>query len=287
MKRYRIIQFDFDSRARDLSLEIPDSWEESAKQNHLNNVRITKESLIFEYGPYNYETKIKNFTDLGDKPFSVLAFHNRFFEEARTAFVTGAYYPCLTAVCALGERILNHLILLLRNDFAYTKEYKKVYRKESFDDWTLAINTLVAWEVLLPEVEKNYRELMGMRHEAIHFRPEADDNARELALEAFHCLKKIIAGQFSITTQPWILITRGEIYIKKDWEERPFVKRVYLPNCLYVGPLNKIVSLQPVVKIDDNFPYRDIEISDEQFRKFNIAREVPDEYLTQNREETR
>ncbi|GAG83229.1 unnamed protein product, partial [marine sediment metagenome] len=117
MKRYRVVQFDFDSRARTLAEEVQDSWDELVKQAHWNNEKRIRESLIFSYGPHSYDEKIQNFIDLGDKPFSILAFHNRFFEDARTAFVMGAYYPCLTAICALGERILNHLILLLREDF--------------------------------------------------------------------------------------------------------------------------------------------------------------------------
>ena len=61
-------------------------------------------------------------------------------------------YPALTGACALGERILNYLILNLRDDFHSTPEYKQVYRKDSFDQWDAPINALASWGVLLPEV---------------------------------------------------------------------------------------------------------------------------------------
>ena len=279
MKRYRVVQFDFDSRAMDLTAQDSGGWDETAKELHKRRVQQTREELIFEYGASRHETKIGNFADLGAKPFSILAFHNRFLEEARTAFVSCAYYPCLTAVCALGERILNHLILLLRDDFKDTEEYRKIYRKDSFDNWALAIDTLAAWNVLLPDVVTSYGELKEMRNAAIHFRPDIDTNARELALQAFRCLTRIIEGQFSITTQPWILITLGEIYIKKDWEENPFVKKVYLPNCVYVGPLNRVVEMQSKIRIKDSPLYKDVQISDDQFKAFNISRKVPDEFM--------
>jgi len=47
----------------------------------------------------------------------VIAYHNSFLRRVRDAFASGNYYPALTAGCALGERILNHLILDLREEF--------------------------------------------------------------------------------------------------------------------------------------------------------------------------
>jgi hypothetical protein len=135
------------------------------------------------YGVGAFEAKRANFIALGPKPMSILAFHNRFFEQVRVAFVMGAYYPALTSACALGERILNHLILTLRDEFKATPEYKTVYSKESFDDWSLPIKTLESWGVFLPDTAIGFRQLKDKRNRAIHFRPEVDRNDRELALE--------------------------------------------------------------------------------------------------------
>jgi len=269
MKRYRVLSFDFDSRVHSLTLEIRDDWEDEVKKQHLQSKDDIEKGLVISYGPEAHEAKRQNFIDLGDKPLSILAFHNRFFDQIRTAFVMGAYYPALTAACALGERILNHLLLLLRDAYRHTSEYKTVSRKDSFDNWDTAINTLESWKILLPTVTKEFHRLKDLRQKAIHFRPEVDRNDRVLALEAITCLREIIRNQFSaFGSQPWFITnTPGETYIKKSWENNPFIQRVYLPNCLAVGPKHRIEALFPRVVIKDSFQYEEREVTDEEFRE--------------------
>jgi hypothetical protein len=172
MKRYRIKNFDFDSRATFLKQEIKKEWNEELKNQWIKNKEEVKRSLMIEYGDYNFEQKIKNFIYLSPSPISIIAFHNKFYSQVRNAFVIGSYYPALTGACSLGERILNHLILTLRDDYKSTPEYKKVYDKKSFNDWSLPIETLSNWGILLPDVVKKYLKLQELRNrKAIHFNP--------------------------------------------------------------------------------------------------------------------
>lgn len=263
MKRYRILSWDFDSRAHALKLDIHDEWDEQVKEQHRHNKQQIEESLILQFGALNAENKIQNFIDLDYKPVSVISFHNQFFDQIRTAFVTGAYYPALTAACALGERILNHMILSLRDDFKSTAEYKNTCGKSSFDNWSRVISTLESWDVLLPQAVENFRLLMDKRHKALHFRPETDQNPRQLASEAINCLQRIISEQFSgFGPQPWFITgIPGEIYIKKEWETRPFIQKVYLPNCVLVGYMHRIEQ----IGINDDFSYEDRAISDDEY----------------------
>ena len=266
MKRYRVLSMDFDSSVYSLTLEIRDEWEDHIKLQYRHNKEAVEKNLIDSYGPIAQEKKRINFIDSGAIPPSILAFHNRFFRQLRTAFVMGAYYPALTAACSLGERILNYLLLILRDDYKNTPEYKTVYRKDSFDNWELPINVLESWNILLPDVAKEFRHLNEMRHNAIHFRPEVDRNDRDLALQAIQCLREIISNQFSaFGSQPWFITDiPGEIYIKKSWENKPFIRKVYLPNCVIVGPKHIIEALVPQVIIKD-FEYEIREITDEEF----------------------
>jgi hypothetical protein len=271
MKRYRVISMDFDSRAASLAMEIRDDWEERVKEQHRANQENIKRGLLYEYGSTAADVKLQNFIDLGSKPMSILAFHNRFLEQTRRAFVVGSYYPALTAACSLGERILNHLIRILREDFKSTPEYKEVYRKDSFDDWDEAIDTLESWRVLLPEVIQTYRELKTIRHRSIHFNPDVDTDDRTLALGAIGKLTTIISRQFgSFGNQPWFIPgIRGASYIKKEAEEWPFVKRVYIPNSHLVGPLHKLGPVNgriDLVHVYDDNDYEEREISDDEFR---------------------
>lgn len=267
MKRYRVVNIDFDTRANILNTEIKSEWEESTKECWEKNKEQITAGLRKMYGDFNFDNKIQKFVDLGDKPISILAFHNRFFEQVRIAFVMGSYYPALVGCCALGERILNHLILLLRDDYKLTPEYKSVYRKDSFDNWNIVIETLHAWDVLLPEAVDRFRDLMEKRQKAIHFRPEIDTNDRQLALEAIHCLREIIEIQFSgFGTQPWFITEiPGEIYIKKSWESVPFVAKIYIPNCVLVGPKHKFETVIPEAVIRDEHEYEEREITDDEF----------------------
>ena len=272
MKRFRIFGYDFDTRVHALTTEIQDHWEERVKQLHTENREQTERGLIWQFGEAAADQKRQNFIDLGPKPLSILAFHNKFFEQVRVSFVMGAYYPAVTASCALGERILNHLILILRDDFKSTAEYKRVRNKDSFGNWDTAIDTLAAWDVLLPAVVLEFRKLRDRRNEAIHFRPEVDKNDRPLALDAIRSLNAILGDQFcAFGPQPWFITDiPGEIYIKKDWESRPFIRKVYLPNCVAVGPQHKIESVMPWM-VKDDYPYEKREITDQQFCSLRLA----------------
>jgi hypothetical protein len=266
MKRFRVLGFDFDARVHSLTQEIPDHWEDHVRDIHRHNRSEIERGLILEFGEIRAEQKRQNFVDLGPKPLSILAFHNRFLEQIRVAFVMGAYYPALTASCALGERILNYLILMLREEFKNSPEYKRVYNRDSFDNWDIAINTLDAWNILLPEVVTEFRTLRDRRNDAIHFRPELDNNDRLLALAAIRSLNFIMENQFcAFGSQPWFVTgVPGEIYIKKEWEKQPFIRKMYLPNCASVGPKHKVESVMPWA-IRDDATYEDREITDEEF----------------------
>lgn len=261
MKRYRVLPFfDFDTRAMLLADPIPDEWDDSVKALHKLNRENTQKALKYEFGDDKSEMKLKNFVDLGSKPISVLAFHNEFFSQVRTAFVMGAYYPALTGACALGERILNHLLLGLRGEFTGRPEYRKIHGKKSFDNWTLAIDTLEAWSVLLPNSVQSFRELASKRNHAIHFQPDTDKNPRDLALEAVRCLQRIIGDQFcGFGSQPWFMTgVPGEAYISKEWQSKPFVGLVYLPNSVLVGPRHKLEFNLPKIHVVD--PDHEIEL---------------------------
>ena len=224
MKRYRVVIIDYDTRAYLLSQKIEEGWEEKVKEVFRENKEKITQGLIATFGELNSEQKINNFIKLDRKPLSVLAFHNKFFEQIRIAFVMGAYYPALTGTCALGERILNYLIFILREDFKTTPEYKKIYRKNQFDNWQLLIHVLSAWNVLLPSVCEKFEELRKIRNKAIHFRPETDRNDKALALSAIKIFSDIISSQFSaFGTQPWFFIVPGEIYIKEEYRNNPFI----------------------------------------------------------------
>src|SRR2546428_7716153 len=110
MKRYRVLSFDFDARATTLNQERQPDWEPHVQELWRNNQAQMHQELVDEFGSIAAPAKLQNFKDLGPAPFSIIAFHNRFFRQVRSSFVIGGYYPALTGACSLGERILNQLI---------------------------------------------------------------------------------------------------------------------------------------------------------------------------------
>ncbi len=269
MKRYRVLGFDFDTRARILETEIDPNWEPRTREQWEINKADIQKGLALQYGSVDVAAKIKNFTDFGALPFSVLAFHNRFLRQIRDAFTIGAYYPALTGASALGERILNHLIIRLRGYFKATPEYKKVYSKDSFQDWEKALDVLDVWQVLLPDALAAFRSLAELRHtEAIHFNPNVDTDDRDPALRACRLLCKIVQSQFAaFGNQPWyIKNTPGVMFVSLEAEQEPFVKEIILPNCHLVGPKHKIVRLElPEIEVSDDAVYPDRELADDEF----------------------
>lgn len=277
MKRYRVLSMDFDTRANILSLEIKNDWEPKIKKQWEDNKQSIKDGIVAEYGILCSHNKINDFIALGAIPFSIIAFHNKFIRQARDAFIIGGYYPCLVASCALGERVLNQLILHLRDYYKSHSEYKKVYRKDSFDNWDVAIDTLEAWEVLLPEAVAGFRELRNIRNAAIHFNPETDRDYRTLAINAFQKICYIIKNQFGTERQPWYIEgINGATFVKKEKQEIPFVKEIVLPNCKLVGYRHTLEMKNNKWLVHDSDNYTEPELTDEEFKElYNNKSKTP------------
>lgn len=308
MKRYFVNPFSvsFDTRYYFLAQEIKSEWADDYRKIGEENKQQIRNSLLQQFGSLNIEVKENNFLQLGIEPFSIIAFHNKFLQQCRNSFILGDYYPALTGTCALGERILNHLVLSLRNNYKGSTRYKDVYDKESFDNWDLAIDVLDIWQVFvcddvfsawkdfaikrlkLPDdfsdlnsskrVVDLFRKLHDIRNASLHFRIDLDFKVREPALRALHLLQDIVSVQFGIEGPlPWFIPgARGYHFIKKEFENNPFIKIFYLPACKLVGPnykinLNKNTFELEICDLDE---YDNVEISDEKFIELlNKARE--------------
>lgn len=235
-RRYHPFGFDFDSTP--MSLEDPgENWGEEAKALHDANRRREIERLKADYGERRLQQVIQDTKDLGSKAFSIISYHNLMHEQARRAFVSGLYFPALVAACALGERILNHLILDLRDHYKSSPHYRRVYRGKSFDDWRFAARVLEDWGVLLPHVGSAFIELATLRNRSVHFNPATYNTMREDALSALKTLGRIIQLQFGVFgRQPWFIEnTPGAQFIKRDFEGLPFVRTYIVPLSGFVG----------------------------------------------------
>ena len=275
-RRHMSYTTDFDTRA-DVFEEPGEEWEEEPRRLHLQNRERVRAGLAREFGDDRLDKKIADFVAIGSKPFSVVGYHNVLFEQVRRSFVVGAYYPALLGACALGERILNHLILDLRNDYRHTQEFRAVAGKSSFADWSRAIGTLEAWGVLLPKAIAEFRALMPLRHRSVHFNASTYATLRDDALAGILHLREIIDQQFTaFGARPWFIEgTRGLIFLKRDWEENPFIRTFYLPTCPFVGP-NVAISMWDGLSFYDTVDYGDGNWSDAEFAAAFESRTLED-----------
>jgi hypothetical protein len=264
-RRHLSYTLDFDTRAYVFD-EPGDGWAEEPRRIHLENRERARAALGREFGADNLDRKIENFRAIGVKPFSVVSYHNRFFDEVRRAFVMGAYYPALVGACALGERVLNHLILDIRDFYKHTQEYVGVRKQRSFANWKLVIDTLEAWNVLLPKAVIELRALMELLHRSIHFNDSTYANLQEDSLASIQHMNHIIDLQFSaFADRPWFIPgTRGYVFIRREWESEPFIKTYYLPSCPFVGPYFSI-SFDQGLTLYDHPDYGDGDWTDEEF----------------------
>jgi len=267
MKRYRVFAFHWDSTGDLLNREPTEEWSEEANELHRQDRERMIEGLTLRYGKWVIEEKLENLQTIGGQAFSIVAYHNRFYAQAREAFIIGAYYPALTAACALGERILNHLILGLRDDYKGQPGWSEFETVTSSSNWRAMIRTLENSGILLPAAAIEFRALMNARHRAIHFNPATAEKDREFANEALKQLDKIITVQFgAFGFQPWFIPdVAGAAYIRKEWESNPFVRLVYIPASWPVGPHHWMEYEEGKWSIHDREDYEEREITDTEY----------------------
>lgn len=293
VRRYHPFSFDFDATPASLR-EPEEHWEEQVKQLHRDSRAQQIKRLEEEYGTRHVDDAIKNAIDLGSKSMSLLAYHNQLHEQARRSFIAGFYYPALVAACALGERILNHLILDLRDSFRASEHYRKVYRKESFDDWPFAVTVLTDWAILADGVGEQILALGSLRNRSIHFNPETYQSLRDDALAALRRLNVILAKQFGFFgNQPWFIEkTPGAQFIKREYETNPFVRTYLIPQSGFIGPLYGMeISQEGHWTHLDYVDYGEGELTDEEFaqkyRERDHTKVVSRAMIEQQRREAR
>lgn len=277
-RRYMSKADDFDVRVNSLSIEVLPDWEPHIIEQWETIKASIRSGLKAEFGSHASERKEENFVAIGQLSMSIISYHNGLHRQVRNAFVLGSYYPALVGACALGERVLNHLILDLREFYVATPEYRKVARKQSFDNWTVAIDALEAWGVLLPEAVVHYRALAKLRNRSVHFDPGTYGRLRDDALAAVIAIRDILDLQFStFAVRPWFIPDGvGTCFIAKAYETDPFVRTYFIPNCFFVGPYHLIHSVEPELVVADKDDYGAGSWSDEEFQALFKTRQPAD-----------
>ncbi|MCV7060072.1 hypothetical protein H7I76_05310 [Mycolicibacterium vaccae] len=266
------MEFSFDTRATLLTQDTTSYEPEIAAQWH-NNQRLIREQLIHLFGADSFERKLEDFIALGPAPWSVIARHNLFLNHIRMSFAVGAYYASLVAAGALGERILNQLVITLRNDYQSHPATARVAKKDSFQNWHTMLTALSGWGVVGADVRKKFEDLCDLRNKASHYdsRLTLDGtDARPEALEAVRLAQSIISSIFAPHGGPPVYIDGivGQSFIAREREDDPLIKHFFIPASVLVSPQHEWhhVGDGAGVMLDDaDLPFRHPELSDVEF----------------------
>jgi len=230
-----------------------------------------KSVITSRYGDLDIEQKIKRYLSFRPPSLRIITEYHNLLQEIEDSYIYGLYYSTVTSSCCLGERIFNILILKLKNYYKESECYKHIYAKESFDNWDKSIKMLWDWKVITSEDAMiKYKKLTAIRHGFIHFSKLED--IEQKALETLRIIYDITTYFFAIGYRQDIYFwCSGEIYIKKEAEQIPFVREMILPHCLLAGYKHKIETVNNGFVMRDESTYDEKEISDEEFVKLRTT----------------
>lgn len=238
-RRFTCFAIQFDTRAHLLTTEVSTDWEPDIRAQWLNNINNLRMALIHEFGNGGHERKIADFATMGSAPWTIIDEHNVFLKQIRDSFSFGTYYPALVGACALGERVLNELVIRLRDDYATHPSTKNIENHKTITDWFLCIKTLFEWGAIDDPTAEKFNNLRKLRNKSVHYGKHlSGSDARNDALEAIELIQHCIEALFSPFGGPprFIANTPGRAFIALDMESDPLVKRFLLPNCVLVSP---------------------------------------------------
>jgi len=255
VKRYRSIRFFIDCI------------------RNMPNLEELKDFVKQRYGEQDLDNKFNRYSSFKPPGLRIIVEYHTLLQEIEDAYVHGLYYPAVTSACCLGERIFNIIILNLREYYKHSDHFKRLYKKESFGDWEKSIKILSDWKVIdSKEIKNKYLELAEVRHNVIHFNKLEDIESK--AKRTLEIIYDITAYLFGVGHRSDIYLWgQGEIYIKKNSEETPFVKKMILPHCHPVGYKHFVdTGNEGQWIIRDNNLYEEREITDEEFIKMRNER---------------
>jgi hypothetical protein len=238
-RRYLPHAISFNTRAFILTTEINLDWEPEIIAQHQANWRQARMRLIHEFGNDDHDRKIQDYSAVGVAPWSVVDQHNVFMTQIRDAFAFGAYYPALVGACALGERLLNELVIRLRDAYAAHPATVKVATQKTFNDWVVCIEALVEWGVVDDPLATKFNDLRKFRNRSVHYGKHlVGSDARNDALHAVLLVQEIVQGLFNPHGGPPKFIggVTGHSFLALASEDEPFIREFILPASVLVSP---------------------------------------------------
>lgn len=229
-RRYRLMNFFIDTTRNFFSNDLLKNDGDRYKE-HLKSV----------LGESDFEQKFERWLKIDYPPIGLIDEYPEKVQQIISAYSAGFYYPAVTASCCLAERILNRLIIKTRNHFKEDHHYKKIYRKESFDDWDRMLKIISDWQLISTRAIGLMDEIKPIRHQTIHYTEKYD--FKTIAPIVINKLISAITEIFGVMNRRDIYLVfdiPGEVWVRSEAEKLPFVKEFILPHCYYAHAVHEI-----------------------------------------------
>lgn len=200
-----------------------------------------KEHLKSVLGESDFDQKFERWLKIDYPPLGLIEEYPDKVQQIINAYSAGFYYPAVTAACCLAERILNRLIIKTRHHFKSNAHYKKVYNKDSFDDWNSMLKVISDWQLISLKAVDLMHEIKPIRHKTIHYTESY--NFEAIALTVINKLIAAITEIFGVMNRRDIYLifdVPGEVWVRSEAEKLPFVKEFILPHCYYAHAVHEI-----------------------------------------------
>lgn len=229
-RRYRLMGFYIDSTRSFYSTPALKEQAESYTE-HLKAI----------LGNDNFQEKFERWRSIDYPPLGLIDEYPEKITQIIHTYSAGYFYPAVTSACCLTERILNRLILKTRGHFKDHVHYKKICRKESFDDWAKMVTVISDWQIIPEKAINLIKELMPIRHQSIHYNESY--NFEAIASNVINKLIAAITEIFGVINRKDIYLVfdvPGEIWVRFEAQQNPFVKEFVLLNCYHAHAVHDI-----------------------------------------------
>lgn len=229
-RRYRLMSFYVETRRGFYNSD-----------HSLDEANDHTKHLKAELGEYDFDVKFQRWKQIDYPPLGLLDEYPAKITQIINAFSMGYSYPALTSACCLAERILNRLVLRCRDHFKSHPDYKKIYRKESFDDWDRMLGLISDWDLIPEKAVELFQELMPIRHQSIHYNDSYDfDSVAPVAINKLIAAVTEVFGVINRKDIYLVFDVPGEVWVRSEAESIPFVKEFVIPHCYYAHAVHDI-----------------------------------------------
>ncbi|KKR84977.1 MAG: hypothetical protein UU48_C0001G0054 [Candidatus Uhrbacteria bacterium GW2011_GWF2_41_16] len=206
-------------------------------KNAPSTKREEEERVSTLYGPNDVVAKTNRKNEINQPKLWLIYDFDQYFEEIINSYIIGSFYPVATSCTALAERLVNLFIIKMRDLHTQSLldvQLKKYVhsRNQNWQSFELNMKVLQVWNLLNTNQKGWFKDLLDIRNRAVHFQSAFDPQPD--SLKAVQILHKIIDSYFSPFERKDVLRVfeiPGEIWVKEEKLNDPFVKAFILPCC--------------------------------------------------------